>query len=129
VQWQNKKLRGDKRQSQGKDKGRVISMRAWRAKKRLQYVRGTRSTTAYVFALLNYVILFAAGVSAVISCIPFSGQIPGIFVTWFFATVGSALSLVLHVNRDRFALKALTIYVSCMALSLVAAIVKLHTLP
>jgi hypothetical protein len=129
VEWQSKKPRSEKRQSQGKDKGRVVSMRAWRAKKRLQYVRGARSTTAYVFALLNYVILGVSGVSAVISCIPFAGQIPAIFFTWFFATIGGALSLLLYVYRDRFALKALALYVLCMALSLVAAIVKLKTLP
>lgn len=125
MQSQNGKLRSDKRDSHTKGKGRVVSMRAWRTKKRLQSFRGSRSWAGYVLALLNGAFLLAALVSALLSCIPFAWQAQSIIFTSFFATVGSALALVLHVMRDRFALRALSVYALCMALSFVVALVKL----
>lgn len=128
VQGQNGKLRSDKRDNRSKSKDRVVSMRAWRAKKRIQYVRGTRTWPAYVAAVVNYAMLIVTGLFAISSCIPVAWQVPSIICTWFFAVVGSALSLLMYVNRDRFAKRALALYSLGMALSMVAAIVKLQTL-
>jgi hypothetical protein len=125
VQSQDGKLRSDKRDSHSRGKGRVVSMRAWRTKKRLQSFRGSRSWVEYLLALVNGAFLLAALVSALLSCIPFAWQAQSIIFTSFFATVGSVLSLVLHVMRDRFALRALSVYVLCMTLSFVVALVKL----
>ena len=115
------KTNGD---SHSRGKGRVVSMRAWRTKKRLQSFRGSR-LVQQLLALVNGAFLLAALVSALLSCIPFAWQAQSIIFTSFFATVGSVLSLVLHVMRDRFALRALSVYALCMTLSFVVALVKL----
>ncbi|GMA49055.1 hypothetical protein GCM10025857_04120 [Alicyclobacillus contaminans] len=124
VQSQDEKLRSEKRDGQRGSKGRVVSMRAWRARKRWQSVRGFRSWPMFSAVILNRVLVAIACVFAVVSCIPHAWQPQAIIYTWFFAVIGSALSLVLHALRERRVTRELFVYVVCMAISFVVALVR-----
>ncbi|MDQ0190573.1 hypothetical protein JI721_00490 [Alicyclobacillus cycloheptanicus] len=111
------------RDSGKSQKARVIDMRAWKARKRsLEFRR-----RAWRVDTLFWVTAVTTGVAAVFaaaSCVPFAGQINSIILCWFFAVIACALGSLLYVFRHRLARPILGINVICMAMSFVAAVVK-----
>ncbi|MCL6515652.1 hypothetical protein [Alicyclobacillus sp.] len=104
---------------------RVISMRAWKAKKRLHHLRTMRSWPQWVVVLCAWGLAFASVLTAAASCIPFPWQAACVVWTWALALIGSVLALVMHIWRDRFAMRLLSVYVLCMAFSFVAGAVTM----
>ena len=105
-------------------KGRVIDMRAWKAKKRLQNLRGKRTWQRSVWLLAALAVTIVTAVFAILSCIPSGGQTQHIVLTWFFAAIGSGIGIVLNVAGERLAKRLLFVNLLSMAVSLVAAVVK-----
>ncbi|WP_029420520.1 hypothetical protein [Alicyclobacillus macrosporangiidus] len=104
---------------------RVISMRAWKTRKRLHHLRGMRSWPQWVVVACALALAVASAGVAVASCIPFPWQAQCVIWTWVLALVGSVLALVMHVWRDRWAMRLLSVYVLCMTFSFVAGAVTL----
>lgn len=104
-------------------KGRVVDMRAWKTRQRMRNLgrRGWRLESLFWLAAL---LTAAAAVSAIIACIPFAGQANSIVLCWFFAVVSGVLGSFLYAFRHRRATLLLRVDAICMAVSLVAAIVK-----
>jgi hypothetical protein len=111
------------------DKARVISMRAWKAKKRIQHARGHRNWGKYLVSMIGMACALLSALLAVASCIPFDGQIHAILSAWFFGTIACSFGLWMHVWRDRLARWVLTIGTVALAVSFVAALAKYMSLP
>ncbi|MBX5436748.1 MAG: hypothetical protein IRZ33_05960 [Alicyclobacillaceae bacterium] len=110
-------------------KGRVIDMRAWKLKKRMEQMRRSKPRTRTALGVLAAAIAAATILFTIGSCVPFWGQARCIVVTWFLAVIGGAIGLCLYVLKHRWAMRLLSLYVVCMALSFVAAVVKVLTTP
>lgn len=108
---------------------RVISMRAWKTRKRIHSVRGNRSWSRSAVTFITILCAIAAGVFALASCVPFQGQVKAIVLAWFIGLIGMSMSLVLHVWRDRVAKRLLTLCMCSLAISFVAALSKWMTTP
>jgi hypothetical protein len=128
VQNENGKHSNSKQTDQRQSDGRVVSMRAWKTKKRIQYVRGNRNWGRYVFSLVGWFCAIVTAACAVLSCVPFTGQVSAIVFAWFVGTIGCSVGLALHVWRDRTAKKVLTLCTCALALSFVAALAKYLTM-
>lgn len=115
-------------QGNATEKGRVIDMRAWKAKRRSDRFRQQRSRFDGL-VWLTAGLSAAAAVSALIGCIPFAGQVKSILLAWLFAVVGAALGSVLFALGRKYARLLLTVDVLCMAVSFVAAFVLYVQLP
>ncbi len=100
-------------------------MRAWKTRKRLHHLRGMRSWPQWVVVACALALAVASAGVAVASCIPFPWQAQCVIWTWVLALVGSVLALVMHVWRDRWAMRLLSVYVLCMTFSFVAGAVTL----
>lgn len=124
MQREKGKNHNPKQAQPHKTSSRVISIRAWRAKKRIQYVRGSRNWGKYLLSVLGLFCACAAMGLALLSCIPFGGQVHAIVIAWFVGIIGCCIGLVLHVFRDRLAARVLMICTSGLALSFVAAMAK-----
>ncbi len=115
-------------QGNATEKGRVIDMRAWKAKRRSDRFRQKRSRfDALVW--LTACLSAAAAVSALIGCIPFAGQVNSILLAWLFAVLSAALGSILFALGRRYARLLLTVDVLAMAVSFVAAFVLYVQLP
>lgn len=109
-------------------KGRVIDMRAWKAKRRADRIR-QRKWRFEGLVWLTACLTFAAAISALIGCIPLGGQVMGILLAWLFAVVGAALGSILYALDHRYARLFMTIDVLSMVVSFVAAFVLYVQLP
>jgi hypothetical protein len=107
--------------------GRVVDLREWKRKRRLRQA-GNREPKARNLYVLTVALLVLTGAAAVGSCVPSSVQPQCVLFTWLLGLLGSGAALVLHVLRHRLALRLLSIYVSCLAVAFVAALVKVTTM-
>lgn len=115
------------RRNQGqKSTGRVVDIKAWKAKRRLQNVRGRRSWFHTILYFVTIVLLILSGVFATLSCIPITIQLSCIVSCAFFASISCSLSIWLYVMRERLASKFLSIGFICLALSIVAGAIRLN---
>lgn len=108
-------------------KGRVIDMRAWKTKRRIDQMRTPQWRLLALF-WLTAGLAAAACVFAVAAWLPFPGQADSILLSWFFAVIGAAFGSVLYAMHHRLARQLLLIDVSCMAVALVAALVVFRLL-
>lgn len=127
MQGPKGKVQPLRRRSDAAERGRVVDLRAWKAKRqqRQQQRRPYRRKWSWSGLYWVTVVVSAlAAIAGVASCVPSSAQIQSIVLTWFLATVGAAGSLILYIVRHRFAMRLLSINVICMALSFMAAVVR-----
>ncbi|MCL6637220.1 MAG: hypothetical protein K6T26_04640 [Alicyclobacillus sp.] len=123
MQGHNDNPRNLKLPGQRTQRARVVSLRAWRAKKRMYHLRGGQSWTQWLLFALAWGLALVSGAFALASCIPFRGQPACVVWTWLLGLVGCALTLVLYVWRNRYALRLLCAFVLCLAFSFVAGLV------
>lgn len=102
-------------------KGRVIDMRAWKTRRRIDRMR-SRNWRSDVLLWATIALTSAACVFAIAGCVPFWGQSHGILFSWFFAVLGAAAGSVLFAFGHRLARRLLFVDVLCMGISLVCAL-------
>lgn len=118
------KAKRPERKQQNTDRARVVNLRAWKVRRRMTMMRGRTSLIRYIITQLSYLLVIAAGASAVLSCIPSAVQMESILWTWLFGVVGAVLSLVLYaLYETKRATRFLTLYLVCLGASLLAAVV------
>lgn len=108
-------------------KGRVIDMRAWKTKRRIDQMRTPHWRLLALF-WLTAGLTAAACVFAVAAWLPFPGQADSIVFSWFFAVIGAAFGSLLYAMHHRLARHLLLIDVGCMAVALIAALVVFRLL-
>lgn len=119
----------ERKGNQASGRARVINLSAWKANKRKQGVRGSRTWWRIVLLCCTQVTAVVAATLALAGCVPSHWQYRFILWSWFFAMIGMALGLTSNALQDRRAKRWLMILLVSMAVSLLAAMIHIWLSP
>jgi hypothetical protein len=124
VQGPRKGKRTVQEQSSSDRQGRVVDLRAWRNRKRIEDLKHRLGNRRNNIRTGGMVLAGTACVLAVLSCIPTRAQSHLILLCWLVSLISIGYALFLHVRYDKTARRVFSASLLSMALSFVVAVCK-----